>query len=160
MFRSMRRIVLIGLLASGVVVVTGCGKKGSRPPIDQATIVGSWIEVVAQGRSNPRIKLAEATELRQITIKADNSFEFVLLSKSGEPLKKNEKAEGTWKIDPVENALVFEVTNNTFPADDERRDWAPASSLGLSMREIGGQGQVEILEIIDLQDAPTAFKRQ
>ena len=161
MIRSTNRLALGGLLAVGIALATGCQKKYTPPPIDTSAIVGNWIEVVEQVPTSPRVPVASAKKhLRHVTINADKTFEFTLRTASGVPVKKK-NSEGAWEVRPEEGAelLYFEVANTTFGEDDERRDWAPMSSIGIRKRDVGGHGVVETLVIEDLEGENITYIR-
>lgn len=161
MIRSMNRLALGGLLAVGIAVATGCQKKYTPPPIDTSAIVGSWMEVVEEAPANPRMPTASPKKyLRNLTINADKTFEFTLRTASGDPVK-NRSSEGAWDVRAEEGAelLYFDVANTTFGEDDDRRDWAPVSSIGIRKRDVGGHGVVETLVIEDLEGENVTYIR-
>jgi hypothetical protein len=151
MIHSMKRLVWGGLLAAGVVFAVGCDRGPQRPAIDEASLVGSWVEVKDKGARSPRMApLPESPFVRHVTLNADKTFEFSLRSKSGEP---KFKSEGTWAIE--EKMIVFKVTSSTFPENDERRGWAPESSEGVKKKGAGD----EVLPILDLDEMVVDYKR-
>lgn len=156
MIRSARS-VLSGLLLVGVAAATGCEKGPTRPPIDASAIVGSWIELADQGPPSPRVQpRKEQTHLRHLTLKEGKTFEFSLRTKAGKPTKH--KIEGTWAIE--DNEVVFKVSSSTFADNDERRDWAPESSLGIRRKDVSGRGEVEVFSIVDLEGFQTSYVRE
>jgi hypothetical protein len=156
MVRSSKQLVLGGFLAVGLVAAIGCEKHYTRPPIDTSAILGSWIEIVQQGKPSPRVRAREPQAyVRYITLNEDKTFEFTLRTRDGKPTKY--KAEGTWAIE--ENTLKFKVTSSTFAEKDERRNWVPESSLGIHKRDVGAEGRIDALPIADLEETVVDYKR-
>jgi len=160
MIYSTKRLVLGSLLATAVIMTTGCNKGPTRPPIEEAAIVGDWIEVVKEASTSARVApTGEKKTLRHLTLNADKTFTFSLRTKSGKPLKGDFKCEGTWSINAELIQLEFKVSNSTFPENDERRDWAPETSLGLTKRDVAGSGITEVMIAEDLMGSPTTYMR-
>jgi hypothetical protein len=110
---------------AAVGVTTGCGR-GQAPPVDQATVIGTWLETRETGQTGSRRlvqKHWESKNIRQITFNNDNTFRLIVCSPSGKPLDESQAINGTWQI---EGHLVrFTVSGNTLekPYDD----WAPVA---------------------------------
>jgi hypothetical protein len=157
MIHSAKWLVLAGLLATGLVLVSGCDRGSGRPPINTSAITGNWIELADQSAANPRMQGATKGKktFRYLVINPDNTFEFSLRNKSGEPVGEG-VAKGSWALKG--NTLVFEVTENTFDEQEEAHEWAPESSVGINRRSIKGT-QTEVLSVVDLSGLPTAYVR-
>ena len=159
MTRNGKPLVLVALALGGLVLMDGCSKKPSRPPIDEAAIAGKWIEIPVTETGNPRAAAGAGEKYRRyVEINADHTFVFSLRDKAGKP-KGKQKAEGTWKVNKEKNVIEFEVTNNTFDKSDEKYDWVPASSVGVHKGPVKGQGETDILSITDQTDTPYNYIR-
>lgn len=163
MIRSNKRLVFLGLLATGMMIATGCGK-GSRkpPPVDENALAGNWIEYTGKITSSPRARTTDTKKkksIRYLTVNADKTFEFSLKDNSGKPAKKGKKVEGTWEINLEEQEIIFTVTNNAFKAGEEGHDWAPMSSYGPKEKDVSGQGMMMMLSVADISGSSTMYKR-
>lgn len=162
MIRSTKWLALGGLLATGLVMVVGCGKKGPppRPPIEASAVVGKWIEVSESGAASPRLQWSPPKEhLRYLVLNEDQTFEYSVHTKSGDPAKKKGKAEGTWEIDTQENIIVFTTTKSTLKEGDEFYDGLPVSSLGVKEKNIKDKGLVEVLITTDQEESGATYVR-
>jgi len=160
MIVSVQRLVFGSLLAAGFVLAAGCDRGPGRPPVDTSALVGNWIELADQAKANPRVRGAEKErkrEYRYIVLKADNTFELSVRSAKGEPTKDTGKIEGTWEV-TADNTITFKATSNTFADGSERRDWAPESSIGVSKRESPDHTTIDVMTIVDVEGAVTAFR--
>ena len=160
MIRSRRQPFFRGLLAAGIVavVVSGCDKGPTRPPIDAAATVGSWVEIVEKVKANPRVAgREEGKNSRFLTVKADNTFEMGFRTPAGKETK--DTIEGTWVYQKEDNMLVFEISSSTFSEKDERRYLAPESSFGVRKQNIEGEGLIEVYAISDRDGMMAMFKR-
>ncbi len=154
MNRNGKPLALIAAALVGLVLMDGCKKKPSRPPINESAVVGKWIEIPTAEIANPRAAAAAPEKVRRyIDIKDDHTFVFSLRDKAGKP-KGKATAEGTWKVNPQTNVIEFEVTKNGFDKNSEKYDWVPATSVGVHRGAVKNQGETDILSITDQTDTP------
>ncbi len=151
MMRATKILVLIVAAAALVTGSTGCNKKRpTRPPLDENAVIGTWAEPTSAEEVNPRAAGLTAEKYhRKIEMKADHTFVFTILTKSG---KTAGTIEGNWKLNPEKNIIEFEVTSSTLSASSELNDWAPATSIGVYELNVKGKGVVQALSITDKLD--------
>lgn len=153
MNRFSKRATLPVLLVASGLVVSGCGK--SRPPeaiLNDAAVVGSWIEAPPKaGGPSRRVRPSAPQEfLSHVTINADQTFVFSLRTLDGAPTKDDKKAEGTWEINTELNIIEFTVGKNPFKSGETGHDWAPKTMSEMTQKEVAGGGMSDIIYAYDL----------
>jgi hypothetical protein len=155
------RPLAAGIMALVAACSQGCGgggTKGETPVVDREATLGTWIEdPEAAASGNPRFKAPppRTKNLRQITVKDDETYVLEMVTRSGEPAGDG-KVEGSWKISG--GYMIFESSANGLPQD--LQTMAPTRTKGRDV-STGDDGKpYDVLNITDEDGAPVVFVRK